>query len=141
MLIYSLHILSRSQNQIFIKLIKMFEVKSFQYLIDHTKLQGTPFVNVIFNYKKVISINIHIYLFNLHSENRYIVSFIIWDIRKWSFKIWLLSYRTPYAKKKIEANPWLFIGRQSNYFFETISISNLSFMNTNCKFRFNHMGW
>ena len=43
--------------------------------------------------------------------------------------------------KKIEANPWLFLGRQSNYFFETISISNLSFMNTNCKFRFNHMGW
>ena len=59
----NLHILSRSQNQIFIKLIKMFEVKSFQYLIDHTKLQGTPFVNVIFNYKKVISMNIHIYLF------------------------------------------------------------------------------
>ena len=95
----NLHILSHSQNQIFIKLIKMFEVKSFQYLIDHTKLQGTPFVNVIFNYKKVISMNIHIYFFNLHSENRYIVSFIIWEIRKWSFKIWLLSYGTSYAKR------------------------------------------
>ena len=33
--------------------------------------------------------------------------------------------------KEIEANPWLFIGRQLNYFLETILISNLSFMHTN----------
>ena len=41
--------------------------------------------------------------------------------------------------KEIEANPWLFIGRQLNYFLETILISNLSFMHTNGKFRFNLM--
>ena len=135
----NLHILSHSQNQIFIKLIKMFEVKSFQYLIDHTKLQGTPFVNVIFNYKKVISMNIHIYFFNLHSENRYIVSFIIWEIRKWSFKIWLLSYGTPYAKRNWGHSMIIHRKTIKLLFRNHFNFKLVFYAYKYGKFRFNHM--